>query len=83
MPSLRRQGTIILETWIPPYQVRGRLSQARNDKPYKTYVVMYNVENLEREMKFLRRGPFSGTRPYRLFQVGLQDGISEWAVPVV
>jgi len=27
--------------WIPPYQVRGRLSQARNDKPYKTYVVMY------------------------------------------
>jgi hypothetical protein len=24
-----------------PYQVRGRLSQARNDKPYKTYVVMY------------------------------------------
>jgi len=24
-----------------PYQVRGRLSRARNDKPYKTYVVMY------------------------------------------
>jgi hypothetical protein len=41
-PSLRRQGTIILETWIPPYQVRGRLSQARNDKANKTYVVMYN-----------------------------------------
>jgi hypothetical protein len=27
--------------WIPPYQVRGRLSQTRNDKLYKTYVVMY------------------------------------------
>ena len=27
--------------WIPPYQVRGRFSRARNDKPYKTYVVMY------------------------------------------
>jgi len=25
--------------WIPPYQVRGRLSQARNDKLDKTYVV--------------------------------------------
>jgi len=28
--------------WIPPYQVRGRLSQARNDRPHKTYVVMYD-----------------------------------------
>jgi hypothetical protein len=27
--------------WIPPYQVRGRLTQARNDKVYKTYVAMY------------------------------------------
>jgi len=27
--------------WIPPYQVRGRLSQARNDKLDKIYVVMY------------------------------------------
>jgi hypothetical protein len=44
-PSLQRQGTIILETWIPPYQVRGRLGHARNDKPYKTYVVMYNCSN--------------------------------------
>gem|GEM_PF-6839788 len=29
--------------WIPPYQVRGRLSQARNDKPVKIYVVMYKT----------------------------------------
>ena len=29
--------------WIPPDQVRGRLSQARNDKLEKTYVVMYNI----------------------------------------
>ena len=28
--------------WIPPYQVRGRLGQARNDKLHKTYVVMYS-----------------------------------------
>ncbi len=27
--------------WIPPYQVRGRFSQARNDKLHKIYVVMY------------------------------------------
>ena len=27
--------------WIPPDQVRGRLSQARNDKSEKTYVAMY------------------------------------------
>jgi hypothetical protein len=34
---------IIAKAVIPaPYQVRGRLSRARNDKPYKTYVVMYN-----------------------------------------
>ena len=26
---------------IPPYQVRGRLGQARNDKKEKTYVVVY------------------------------------------
>jgi len=31
---------IMAMTVIPaPYQVRGRLSQARNDKLYKTYVV--------------------------------------------
>ena len=30
------------ETWIPPYQVRGRLGQARNDRLHKTYVVKYN-----------------------------------------
>jgi hypothetical protein len=29
------------ETWIPPYQVRGRLGQALNDRMHKTYVVMY------------------------------------------
>jgi formylglycine-generating enzyme required for sulfatase activity len=29
--------------WIPPYQVRDRLSQARNDKLPKTYVVMYSL----------------------------------------
>src|SRR4030042_1753625 len=27
--------------WIPPYQVRGRLRQARNDKLHKICVVMY------------------------------------------
>jgi hypothetical protein len=26
--------------WIPPHQVRGRLSQARNDKLHKIRVVM-------------------------------------------
>jgi len=34
-PSLRKQGTIDScfhrKPWIPPDQVRGRLSQARND----------------------------------------------------
>jgi len=29
---------------IPPYQVRGKLSQARNDKLNESYVVMYNRE---------------------------------------
>jgi len=29
-------------TGFPPYQVRGRLSQARNDKPAEIYIVMYN-----------------------------------------
>ena len=29
--------------WIPPYQVRGRLSQARNDKLDRIYVVMYRT----------------------------------------
>jgi len=28
------------KNWIPPYQVRGRLSQARNDKLLRTDVVM-------------------------------------------
>jgi hypothetical protein len=37
-PSLRKQGTKGIDfcfhrkPWIPPYQVRGRLSQARNDR---------------------------------------------------
>ncbi len=31
--------------WIPPYQVRGRLGQARNDKPQKIYVVVYMKAN--------------------------------------
>ena len=31
--------------WIPPYQARGRLSQARNDKLDKTYVVMHKNRN--------------------------------------
>ena len=30
--------------WIPPYQVRGRLGQARNDKEQKIYVVVYSHE---------------------------------------
>jgi hypothetical protein len=28
--------------WIPPYQVRGKLSQARNDKQANIHVVMYH-----------------------------------------
>jgi hypothetical protein len=28
------------KNWIPPYQVRGKLSQARNDKIDRTYVVI-------------------------------------------
>jgi hypothetical protein len=28
--------------WIPPYQVRSRLSQARNDKNYKIWLFMHN-----------------------------------------
>ena len=35
-----KAGNYHLEAWIPPYQVRGRLSRARNDKPHKTYVIM-------------------------------------------
>jgi len=34
---LRTSGMTEQRNWIPPYQVRGRLSQARNDKLYKTY----------------------------------------------
>ena len=30
-----REGGNPGKHWIPPYQVRGRLSQARNDKPAK------------------------------------------------
>ena len=36
-----KAGNQYLTYWIPPYQVRGRLSQARNDKWHKTYVVIY------------------------------------------
>ena len=35
-----KAGNYHLGAWIPPYQVRGRLSRARNDKPHKTYVIM-------------------------------------------
>jgi hypothetical protein len=31
--------------WIPPYQVRGRLSQARNDKLHNTYMVIYRNQS--------------------------------------
>ena len=31
--------------WIPPYQVLGKLGQARNDKPHRTYVGMYISKN--------------------------------------
>jgi len=31
--------------WIPPYQVRGRLSQARNDKLHNTYMVIYKNQS--------------------------------------
>jgi hypothetical protein len=36
-----KAGNQYLTYWIPPYQARGRLSQARNDKWHKTYVVIY------------------------------------------
>ena len=31
----RESGNPVQKHWIPPYQVRGRLSQARNDKQSK------------------------------------------------
>jgi hypothetical protein len=31
-----------IQETIPPYQVRGRLNQARNNKLFKTYIVKYN-----------------------------------------
>jgi len=34
-------------TGFPPYQVRGRLSQARNDKLYKSYAVTYKIFDFE------------------------------------
>jgi hypothetical protein len=30
--------------WIPPYQVRDRLSQARNDRLDRTYAIAYNPQ---------------------------------------
>ncbi len=33
----------VFKHWIPPYQVRGKLSQARNDKLSKTFVVVYRI----------------------------------------
>ena len=33
-------GNQYLKYWIPPYQVRGRLSQARNDKTNNIYLDM-------------------------------------------
>ena len=39
-----KAGNYHLGAWIPPYQVRGRLSQARNDRLRQTYVVMYNCK---------------------------------------
>jgi Tfp pilus assembly protein PilX len=36
-----KAGNQGLAYWIPPYQVRGRLSQARNDKPVNICAVMY------------------------------------------
>jgi len=39
-----KAGNYHLGAWIPPYQVRGRLGQARNDRLRQTYVVMYNCK---------------------------------------
>jgi len=36
-----KAGNQCLADWIPPYQVRGRLNQARNDKPVNICAVMY------------------------------------------
>jgi hypothetical protein len=36
-----KAGNQYFSHWIPPYQVRGRLNQVRNDKLDKTYEVTY------------------------------------------
>jgi hypothetical protein len=33
----KEEGTSIKKNWIPPHQVQGRLSQARNDKQVKVF----------------------------------------------
>jgi len=38
-----KAGNQYLKIWIPPYQVRGKLSPARNDKLCKTFVVAYRI----------------------------------------
>jgi len=41
-----KAGNQGLAYWIPPYQVRGRLSQARNDKPVNICFVMYKSNSI-------------------------------------
>jgi hypothetical protein len=40
-PVPAKAGNHYFRNWIPPYQVRGRLNHARNDRAYKIYVVIY------------------------------------------
>jgi hypothetical protein len=40
-----KAGNQGLAYWIPPYQVRGRLSQARNDKLHNTYMAIYKNQS--------------------------------------
>ena len=41
-----KAGNQYLTDWIPPDQVRGRLSQARNDRTDRTYVLVYKLFHL-------------------------------------
>jgi hypothetical protein len=48
--------------WIPPYQVQGRLSQARNDKLHKIYVVIHNNEKKANLILCLDGGRFKSVQ---------------------
>jgi len=61
--------------WIPPYQVRGRLSQARNDKPHRTYYLGLNLGNILiiacKDQGYFQKGPWDCVLPNKMqSQVG-------------